>query len=136
MERVNHLAVLVAAVVFFIFGYVWYGVLFANMYASLMGKPATGAMPAVGALIGVFVVGWVIAYVIAIALGKSADNTAADGIKFGVFMSIGFIATTMLISALTGGMPYGVWAINSAWAVIGIAIMSAIIGGWKKPAAV
>ena len=129
--RINHLAVIVAAVVFFLFGWVWYAMLFGNMYAALMGVKATGQMPSVGVLIGTFVIGLFIAYIIAIALGKGGEQTAADGIKFGLFMSIGLIASTMLIGAINGGMPLGIWEINSGWAVIGIAIMSAIIGGWK-----
>lgn len=130
--RINHLAVVVAAVVFFLFGWLWYSILFGNMYAALMGAKAAGPMPSVSVLIGTFLIGWFIAYIIAVALGKGGENTAADGIKFGLFMSIGLVASTMLIGAINGGMPLGVWLINSGWAVIGIAIMSAIIGGWKS----
>ena len=36
-DRVNHFAVWVAAIVYFLFGYLWYGLLFTSLWTSLMG---------------------------------------------------------------------------------------------------
>ncbi|GAC1392190.1 MAG: DUF1761 domain-containing protein [Vulcanimicrobiaceae bacterium] len=133
MQRINHLAVIAAAVVYFLFGYIWYSLLFGGMWRSLEGMTATSSMPAPSILIGTFVLGLIIAYIMAIALGKAADNTAAEGMQFGLFMSIGLVATAMLIMSLNEGKPMALWAINAGYFVIGITIMGAIIGGWKKP---
>lgn len=132
MERINHLAVFVAAIVFFLFGFVWYTLLFGKLWAQLSGVPAGSMTPNIAVLIGTFVIGWFIAYICAIALGKAADNTAKDGLQFGLFMSIGLVASTMLIGALNSAQPLALWAINAGYVVVGITIISAIVAAWRS----
>lgn len=134
MERINHLAVILAALAFFILGFLWYALLFGSTWAKLANyTPHMGFNPIV--MIATFVLDLIMAYVIAIALGKSANTTAKDGLQFGLFMSLGLIAAFMLIGYLNTEKPFGLWLIDAGYGVVGIALMGTIIGGWKKRSA-
>jgi len=138
-SRVNHLAVFVAAIVFFLLSYVWYGFLFAKMYAAqiaaMTGKTAmTGSMTM--PLIETFLLGWFLAYVIATALSMRPDpNPAARGFGFGLFMGIGIFASMTLMGVVWGGMTFGLWLINAGFVVVAMAIMGWVIGAWQARAA-
>lgn len=132
MERINHLAVLVAAVVMFLFGWLWYVVLFAKLWTSYV--PVTGAVPSPTILIGQFVLGWILAYFAAMAISKAPNpNMAAqDGIFFGLFTGIGFLAVPLLLDYISEGRPIGLWAVNAGYIVISMIIIGAIVTSWKK----
>ena len=129
-SRVNHLAVIVAAIVFFVLSYLWYSFLFAKLYAAAMPStmPASMTMP----LIETFLLGWFLAYVIGTALSMRPDpNPAARGFGFGVFMGIGVYASMTLMGVVWGGLPFTAWAINAGFVVVAMAIMGWIIGAWS-----
>ena len=132
-DRVNHAAVWTAAIAYFAFGYVWYGLLFSVTWTQLMGKtvnqpPATLAES--------FVLGLILSYAAAIALTRRPeDQTVSQGIGFAIFMSVAIYATQTLNNTLYEGVSMMVWFINAGYVVIGFAIIGAIVGGWKQKAA-
>lgn len=132
MERINHLAVLVAAIVMFLFGWLWYVLLFAKQWASYVTVTGPGMSPTL--LIGQFVLGWILAYFAAMAIGKAPNpNMAAqDGIFFGLFTGIGFFAVPLLLDYISEGRPIGLWAINAGYITISMVIIGAIVTSWKK----
>jgi hypothetical protein len=135
-SRVNHLAVFVAAIAFFLISFVWYSYIFGAMYmaqiAQMTGK--TSAMPAnmTMPLIETFLLGWFLAYVIGTALSMRPDpNPATRGLGFGIFMGIGVYASMTLMGVVWGGYTFGLWAINAGFVVVAMAIMGWIIGAWS-----
>lgn len=137
-SRVNHLAVLVAAIAFFLISFVWYGFIFGAMYAAqvaqMTGKPesamATGSMTM--PMIETFLLGWFLAYVIATALSMRPDpNPASRGFGFGLFMGVGVFASMSLMGVVWSGMTFGLWAINAGFVVVAMAVMGWIIGAWS-----
>jgi hypothetical protein len=135
-SRVNHLAVFVAAIAFFLISFVWYSYIFGAMYmaqiAQMTGKasamPANMTMP----LIETFLLGWFLAYVIGTALSMRPDpNPATRGLGFGIFMGIGVYASMTLMGVVWGGVTFGLWAINAGFVVVAMAIMGWIIGAWS-----
>jgi|HubBroStandDraft_4_1064222.scaffolds.fasta_scaffold253966_2 hypothetical protein len=133
-ERINHLAVWLAAIVYFLFGYLWYGLLFASQWTAYMGH--TMSMPSAALYIESFLLGLVLAYATGLALTRRPeDQSAGQGISFALFMGISIFATQTLNQALYSGSPFGLWLINTGYVLVGFAIMAAIIGGLKKKAA-
>ena len=127
--RLNHLAVWIAAIVYFLFGYLWYGLLFKTTWTALMG----GAMAAPSAPLYIesFVLGLILAYATGIALSRRPEDlTVAQGISFAIFMGIALYATQTLTTALYSQTPLVLWLINAGYVVIGFAIIGAIVGGW------
>lgn len=137
-KSINHLAVWVSAIVFFLWGYVWFNVLFKNQAMALMAaNPEGGSMnptSPVPYIVG-FLMALVLGYGTAIALADSTTPTAAHGISFGLFMGVVFYASVTLTSTLFSGRPLSVWLLGVGWALIGFAIVGAIVGGWRSKAA-
>jgi hypothetical protein len=132
-DRINHLAVWVAAIVYFLLGYVWYSLLFGNVWMQLMGKQMSGAQPSPTLFVEGFLLGLILAYATAIALTRRPeDQTAQQGVSFALFMGLAIYGTQTLNNALYAGVPFTLWLINTGYVIVGFAIMGAIIGGWKK----
>lgn len=130
----NHLAVWVAAIVYFLFGYLWYGVLFTAAWTSLMGTQMAAGTPAL--YVESFVLGLILAYATGMALSRRPEDlTVSQGISFALFMGIALYATQTLNTALYAHTPLMLWLINTGYVVIGFAIIGAIVGGWKSKTA-
>ncbi len=77
MERINHLAVWVAAIVFFAFGALWY-IMFSKAWTAYIAHPVPG--PNAALYIGSFILGLILAYATAIALTRRPeDQTLQQG---------------------------------------------------------
>jgi hypothetical protein len=134
-DRVNHLAAWVAAIVYFIFGGIWY-TLAGPAWLAFLGKTRADLPSGAMLYVGSFVLGLILAYATAIALTRHPeDQTVAQGVSFALFMGIALYATQTLNHAIYEGRPFGLWLINTAYTVIGFAMIGAIVGGWKRTAA-
>jgi len=139
-KSINHLAAIASAIVFFMWGYIWFGLLFKNQAMALMSQAGmtTGQMNPnnpVPYVVGFFMA-LVLGYGTAIALADSDQPGAAHGISFGLFMGVVFYASTTLTSTLFSGRPLGLWLLNVGWALIGFMLVGAIVGGWRSKATV
>ena len=133
-SRMNHLAVFVSAISFFVLGWVWYDLLFGRLWMSLSSHLApTSPGNMIPQFVASFILGWVLAYVIAIALADTSNaNPARHGIEFGIFIGLGVLGTMLGLMYIYEGRPFALWAINTGYVVVGMAIMGGIIGGWRK----
>ncbi len=85
-------------------------------------------------LIIAVVVAIVIAYTLAWLLPKLGAQSAAAGARMGVTLALTLIATTMAMNYGFEARSISLWLINSGYMVVGMAVMGAIVGGWKKKA--
>lgn len=131
-SRVNHLAVFVSAIVFFLLSWLWYALLFGTLYQAQMGKAAMSTGPMTTPLIVTFLLGWILAYVIGVALSMRPGADLGRGLGFGLFIGIGVYASMTLMGVVWGGLPFALWAINAGFVIVAMAIMGAIIGAWSK----
>jgi len=135
MSAVNHLAVWVAGIVHFIIGAGWYTAL-GGAWLRAIGKTEEQirvdqpnmAIPMIIAL----AVALIIAYAIAWLLPRLGAQSAASGAKTGSVLALALIATTMAMNYGFEARSISLWLINSGYMVVGMAVMGAIIGGWKK----
>jgi hypothetical protein len=130
-ERINHVAVWVAAIVYFLLGWVWYTV-FGAAWVAAMGKTSMDGGSNPMTYVWSFLLGLILAYATAIALTRRDDQTAQMGVSFALFMGIALFATQTLNQVLYAGTPFVLWLINTGYVVVGFAIIGAIVGGWKK----
>lgn len=128
--RINHLAVIVAAVVFFIWGALWYTV-FGNQWMALMGTTAASAKAVPATYMLSFLIALVLAYVTAVALKDSRESSAKHGASFGIFMGVGIYMMLLLNQSLFEMRPLGLWVLDGLYGVTGLAIIGAIVGGWR-----
>lgn len=128
---VNYLAVVVAAVVAFVIGGIWYGPVFGKRWMALLARPRDqmGQAPVGFALGGVaaLVNAWVLAF-----LAVNANVTGAlDGIVLGFFAWLGLMATITATQAVFEGRSWKLWLLNNAHNVLVQAVMGAIVAGWR-----
>jgi hypothetical protein len=140
---VNYLAVLVAALVIFILGGLWYSpVLFAKRWIALLGRTeeqmradaAAANMPLL--YISAFICSLLIAYMMAHFLGHMAGAdlmaaSAAHGALFGVGAWLGFAAPTSYATAIFSGTPRQKWLIDSGYNLVSFVLAGAILGAWR-----
>jgi hypothetical protein len=137
MGVVNHVAVWAAGIVHFIIGAGWYTVL-GGAWLAAIGKTEAQirteqpnmAIPLVIAL----VVAIIIAYTLAWLLPKLGSQSAAAGAKTGAMLALTLIATTIAMNYGFEARSISLWLINSGYMVVGMTVMGAIIGGWKRKA--
>ncbi len=138
---VNYLAVLVAGIVIFVLGGLWYSpVLFAKKWIALQGRTeeqmraqaASSNMPVM--YVSAFICGLVTAWVLAMLLAHIANITtltAAYGAMFGFMCWLGFAATTSYAMALFSGKPKQLWLIDSTYNLVSFVIAGIILAVWR-----
>ncbi|HLC90318.1 MAG TPA: DUF1761 domain-containing protein [Candidatus Nanoarchaeia archaeon] len=129
---VNYLAVLVAAVVSFLVGWVWFSKpVFGKVWMSLMGlkkEPKHEGM-AKNLVIG-FLGTLVTAYVLAYFVDMLGYMTALSGMMVGFWAWLGFVATTTVGGVLWENKPWSLWLLNNGHNLVTLLITGAIVGAW------
>ena len=130
---VNWLAVIVAGIVMFAIGAVWYTALFGERWRKLMGVPeGAQAEGFVQAMVVGFIANLVEAYILAVFIGYViARSDLVTGALVGVWAWIGFVATIMVPSVFYERKPVMLVVINGAYQLVGLIVMGAIIGWWR-----
>jgi hypothetical protein len=131
----RHVAVWIASIVFFVLGAIWYSVMQAPWLAGI-GKSVDEVANAHAASPMPYVVGFgailVMCYTLAWLMQRLEALTLVGGLRIGVIVSIGFMAATLALNYGFEARSVTLWLINSAYAVVGLALAGAIIGGWKR----
>jgi Protein of unknown function (DUF1761) len=130
----NYLAVLVAAVVGFVFGAVWYGVL-GRQWLAAQGRAdaatTTRQMPPPLHLAINFIALLVMAYLLAGLVGHlgAGQVTLKNGAVSGFFLWLGFVLTTLVVNYLYQGRKPALMAIDGAHWLGVLLLEGAVIGG-------
>ena len=139
MHSLNWLAILVAAVVTMILGFLWYSpLLFAKAWTREMGydpndktKMDEMRKSAGPAYAGSFVASLISAFTLALIL----HGMRADSLHFGLMASfhiwLGFIATVQFTGALFAKQSMKLFAINTGYQLVCFLAMGAILVLWK-----
>jgi len=135
--RLNYIAVLVCAVIWWLVGAVWYSpVLFGSAWmqatgmtmemASRMSPLLVYAMPLVAYLIA--------CYVLAHAVVYAKAGTAGTGAMVGFWNWLGFIGAIMFVTVGFQNKPMTLWLIDAGYDLVGMLIGGIILAVWKpKP---
>jgi flagellar basal body-associated protein FliL len=138
---VNWLAILVAGIVIFILGGLWYSpILFAKKWIALQNKTeeqmraeAAGAnMPLMYA--SAFITGLIIAWAMALVFAHIANDmqmNAAHGALLGFILWLGFAASTSYATALFSGKPRQLWLIDTAYNLVSFVLAGIILAVWR-----
>ncbi len=126
------IAVVVAAIVQVILGFLWYGPLFGKTWMSLMGinpqtlnregMSKTLAWTFLGSLVTAAVLGRLVWMVGAATLGA--------GLALGFWVWLGFVATVTLASVLYEKRSVNLYILNNGYQLISLLVMGAILGAW------
>ena len=138
---INYLAVLVAGIVIFVLGGLWYSpVLFAKRWIALQGRTeeqmraqaAAANMPVmyVSAFICGLVTAWAMAMILA-HIASSMNLNAGRGALIGFMCWLGFAAATSYGTALFSGKPKQLWLIDSTYNLVSFVLAGMILAVWR-----
>jgi hypothetical protein len=138
---INYLAVLVAAIVIFILGGLWYSpILFAKRWIALQNKTeeqmraqaAASNMPLlyVSAFICAFIQAWVLALVIG-HMAQVAEMGIAHAAIFSALIWLGFAASTSYATAIFSGKPRQMWLIDTMYNLVSFVVAGIILAVWR-----
>jgi hypothetical protein len=137
--RQNYWAILVATVLTFVLEAVWYSI-FLQTWLRGIGRTLDSIMQA-GRQAGLnewvqYGTALVCTALMAIAIScvtqMTGPQTAARGIKVGVLLWLGFVATVFATEYIFEVRPLSLFFVNGGFWLIGMMLMGAIVGGWKK----
>lgn len=134
LQNLNWLAIIVAGVVYFVMGALWYSpVLFANLFMKYRGltreeiqgsgNPADYLLTLVGDLVS--------ALVLTIVLQLAQPVSVTDGIAVGLLVALGFALPSALTYTVFSGPHKMLWAIYSGYQLAGFTVMSIILTLWR-----
>lgn len=129
---VNYLAVLVAAVLAFVFGAAYYGALSKPWMkaARIVPKPGSGgAMPPPALLINSVVCELIMAFVLAAVVASTGVAGIGSAIALACLLWLGFTATTVAVNQRYQGYGWDLTLIDAIhW--LGVAIIMGAVIGW------
>lgn len=136
-ERVNYPAVIVAAVAHFVLGAIWFTVLQKPWLASVgktldeLRRQGTATVAYIVAFGADLIVAWVLARLM-IATGRTS---VLGGVGLAALLWLGFTAATMATAFVFEARSLEAFAITAGYPLVGMLLMGAILGSWKKKSA-
>ena len=136
MRKVNWIAVIVAAVVHFVLGAVWFTLLSEQWLAGI-GKTKEDLMAHQGSTAYTYIVAFICNIVIArvlaqVIIATSANPDVVHGLRVAFYAWGGFVATTFLTAYVFELRSVEIWLINAGYPMVGMLLMGAILGAWQK----
>lgn len=133
--EINYWAVLVSAVVAVVINYVWYspiafGRVWANLTGRIVDKSLSVSSSNRAATIKMFFLGLLMVYILAHFVDYTSATTVGQGALTGLWLWLGFVATTSLGTFLSEDRPLKLWAINAGYQLITLVITGAILATW------
>lgn len=135
--QINFMAVVAAAVVNMVLGFLWYGPLFGKSWMKMIGyskedmekAKKSGKMPKLYAIAAVGAL--VMAYVLSHFVQLGGNASATDGAMVGFWAWLGFIATTTLSSVLWEQKSWNLYFLNNGYYLVLLLINGALLTAWK-----
>ena len=131
--QVDYVAVLVASVVSFILGWLWYGPVFGKLWMKLNQVTQKDIKKAkqkgmAGPMILHFIGTLVSAYVLAIILGAIVVVSVSEALMLVFWIWLGFFAaSTLLGSVLWDNKPWGLFVLNGAYWLVNLGVLASIV---------
>ena len=134
--RINHIAVWVLVVVYFLIGWGWYAI-WGDTWLNLHAKTATDIerTHSVGAYLLAFVASTVVNYALAWLISRFNATNAVAGLKIALvcWFALLFVeyATISVFSAFETN-PWPLVCIDMGRPLLGFAISGTVLGAWRK----
>ena len=135
--RIKYPAVIVATLVHFILGGLWYSpLLFGNKFLQIVNwSPEKLAevenQRHVKELALAFVTSVVLVYILAHFVQYTKAKTAWAGMETAFWLWLGFIVTTQLATVLFEQRPLGLYLINISYQLVGCTLAGVILAVWR-----
>ncbi len=135
--KINYLAVFVAAVIHFMLGGLWYGLIFGNKFIELIGwSPEKLQLVAsqnhTKEYVFAFFSSLVLVYILAHFIHYTKAKGAAEGMQTAFWLWLGFVATTQLATVVFEERNMGLYLLNIGYQFVACLITGALLAAWKS----
>lgn len=135
LSGVNWLAIVVAALAWWILGAAWYArPVFGNTWMRAAGlQIPEGQRPGAATIVVPLVAEFVASIALAMLAVATGSTTFGDGVVLGLVVGIGLLVTVYLVEATFGNRPRpGTWfVITAVYQLLGVLIASVIVSVWQ-----
>jgi hypothetical protein len=130
--HLNHGAVLVAAMIQWFLGALWYSLLFAKPWTALTGR-TEGERPkgAVAAMAVSFLGGLILSFVLAHFVFWAEASTFGWGAFIGFLCWLGFVAAPLLSETMHEKRSFELFAINAGYWLFALLISGGLLAAWQ-----
>lgn len=135
LSIINYFAVIVAAVVSFMFGAVWYGPLFGKKWQKEVGftdedlKKGNMVETYSTSFVLILIMSFTLAFLFT-AAGKGGMNWSS-GLTVGLLVGFGFVGASTGINYTYQNKSFSLWLIDAFYQIIFLGIMGFIHGLWN-----
>jgi hypothetical protein len=135
--KVKYPAVIVATLIHFVLGGVWYSpLLFGNKFIQIMGWPQAKVEEIAGQshvkeLVIAFISSAVLIYILALFIQYTKATSIWTGVQTAFQLWLGFIVTTSLATVLFEQRALGLYLINAGYQLVGCVSAGAILALWR-----
>jgi len=134
--KIKYLAVLVAAIIHWVLGGVWYGVIFAKKFIELIGWTPQQIQQmqeqeSPKELIIAFIMSIVLCYILAHFVRYTKATTAMGGAQVAFWLWLGFIVTTNISTVLFEMRPLGLFLIYIGYELVACIVAGVILAVWR-----
>jgi hypothetical protein len=137
--RANYLAVVVCAVMYWLLGGLWYDLLFSKQWMALEHMSEAQASSTNSVWIWPFILTFLLNLLIAFVLAQVCiwrnAKTALHGAAIGILLWLGIVGPIVYTTHMYEMRPKALFAINELYPLVGLCLMGAILGAWKKKSA-
>ena len=136
IQQISWLPVLVSAVVAFLLGWLWYGLLFKNAWVAAAGHTpeqleAMRKKGMAASMVGTFVANFVICAAFSILVAYLNLHVPMQGARLGVLLWIGFAATVSLVHNLYSTTKFSGFVIDASYYLVFFVVVGCILTAWK-----
>ncbi len=131
--QVNFAAVLTAAVIQWILGWLWFGVLFKKDYTALVHKEGATPSNAAGVMALIFVANLILCFALVkiIALPGANGATFGRGSLIGAVCGLGFVVPPMFAQHISEKKPFKLFGINTLYWLIAMYLSGGVLAIWQ-----
>lgn len=125
---VNFTGVVAAAVVVFVYGWLWYGPLFGKLWMELSeSKAMNDKSKMTQNMVFAFVMGLLTSYVFAVLLGATSATTLSSALTVGFWAWLGFAVPFSIGKTLWGGKSWNLFYLDAAHDLIGFLLITGVL---------
>jgi hypothetical protein len=139
MPDVNYLAVLVAAIISMVLGFLWYGPIFGKKWIALMNfTPASmEAAKAKGMaksyalmVLGSLLMAYILSHNLVFGSSYLGTEGVVAGLNVGFWNWLGFVVPVTMGSVLWEGKSWKLWWLNVGYYLVSMLLMGIILAVW------
>ncbi|MGC1461878.1 MAG: DUF1761 domain-containing protein [Terracidiphilus sp.] len=129
--QVNFAAVLTAAVIQWVLGWLWYGVLFNKDYKALVLKEGGKSSSAGGVMALIFIANLILCFALVKIVALTGWVTFGRGSLVGAVCGLGFVVPPMFAQHISEKQPFKLFGINALYWLIAMYFSGGVLAIWQ-----